>query len=257
MNSALYVGRVAHERYAPKRHAFRYGVFMAYVDLDDLPGLFDPLPMWSARHPALAWFRKRDYGTGVAAMPLAEQIRGLIRRRTGASPAGPIRLLTHLRYFGFCFNPVSFYYCFEADGETLAFVVAEVNNTPWGERHHYLLDARRRNSRQLVFEFAKDFHVSPFMPMCQRYRWRFGTPGERLQVSMANLQDGAVVFRATMQLRRRPLTATTAAVALLRFPAMTAQVFAAIYWQALRLKLKRTPFFAHPQRAAGHEEARP
>ena len=192
-------------------------------------------------------FARMTMGLGQRAESLSEEIRDRVHTETGVRPAGPVRLLTHLRYFGFCFNPVSFYYCFEADGEALSFIVAEVGNTPWGERHAYVLDARDKQAKELTFEFDKQFHVSPFMPMTQRYRWRFSSPDEALQVAMTNLEDGAPIFHAGMELHRRPMSSRWMARALLRFPVMTLTVVTAIYWQALRLWLKRTPFFAHPR----------
>ena len=99
--------------------------------------------------------------------------------RTGARPAGPIRLLTHLRYFGYSFNPVSFYYVFDATDTRVETIVAEITNTPWKERHAYVLPvagAARAGGRAWRFSFEKQFHVSPFMPMDMRYDWRFGAP---------------------------------------------------------------------------------
>jgi DUF1365 family protein len=171
-------------------------------------------------------------------------------------PAGPIRLLTHPRYFGYGFNPVSFYYCYEADGETLAAIVAEINNTPWGEQHCYVLPARASHGtadHKLRFQFGKDFHVSPFLPMDMDYDWRFAPPGDRLLVHMENWQDGEALFDATMTLERAPITAGSLAACLATYPLMTGKVAFAIYWQALRLWLKRTPFFTHPDKTgAGH-----
>jgi DUF1365 family protein len=253
MNSCLYEGIVTHDRRVPHRHRFRYRMFLVYLDLDEAPRILDQFWLWSARGAAPAWFREGDHGFGDNTVGLADEIRGRVQREAGVRPAGPVRLLTHLRYFGFCFNPVSFYYCFEADGETLAFIVAEVGNTPWGERHAYVLDARNETRKELAFEFDKRFHVSPFMSMNQRYRWRFTPPGEALSVSMANLEDEAVVFRAGMRLERRPMTSRWMARALIRFPMMTLTVVTAIYWQALRLWLKRTPFFTHPKHSPTQE----
>ncbi len=245
MNSCIYKGWVRHRRMAPTRNSFRYRMFMLYLDLAELPQLFDGKPLWSARRPALAWFRRRDY-LGPAHLPLDTAVRDLVEARTGARPAGPIRLLTHLRYFGYVMNPVSFYYCFDPDGGRVETIVAEITNTPWGERHQYVLPAGAQGAPLKRFEFDKDFHVSPFMPMEIRYHWCFNAPADRLLVNMQNYRGGQFMFDATLSLRREPASAAALLRALAGYPLMTLKVIAAIHFQALRLWLKRTPFHAHP-----------
>jgi uncharacterized protein len=137
--SAVYEGWVRHRRVRPVEHSFRYRVFMAYLDLAELPELFDRVPLWSARRAAPAWFRRSDF-LGDPELPLRDAVLDRVEELGGARPAGPVRLLANLRYLGHSFNPVSFYFCFAEDGERLAAVLAEVTNTPWGERHSYLLD---------------------------------------------------------------------------------------------------------------------
>ncbi|MGA0002419.1 MAG: DUF1365 domain-containing protein [Steroidobacteraceae bacterium] len=247
MASALYVGRVRHRRRLPRDHAFSYALFMLYLDLDDLPGVFDRVPCFSARRPALAWFRRADY-LGPANQPLDAAVRDRVEASTGERPDGPIRLLTHLRYFGYCMNPVSFYYCFAADGQTLKWIVAEINNTPWDERHAYVLpvSAAEKIGRAWAWRFGKAFHVSPFLPMDMDYDWRFDTPGEPLHVHMDSTREGLHNFDATLSMERRALTAASLNRALVSFPLITLKVATMIYWQALRLWLKRIPFHAHP-----------
>ncbi len=257
MNSAVYQGWVEHHRRVPRRHRFRYRIYLMYLDLAELPALFDGRWLWSARRPALAWFRREDH-LGDPGQPLDEAVRGLVEHETGTRPDGPVRLLTHLRYLGYCMNPVSFYYCFDAADETLQFVVAEVSNTPWGERHCYVLDCRGHPAPggRHRFEFEKRFHVSPFMPMEQRYRWTFSTPGESLDVHMDNRERGRRTFTAAMRLARRPVTGPALARVLARHPLMTAKVVGAIYWQALKLWLKGVPFHTHPKHLHPEEATR-
>ena len=237
MKSCLYVGTVRHRRFQPRAHAFRYSLFMVYLDLDELDTAFAGRWLWSARRPAVARFAREDH-LGDPALPLADEVRALVERRTGRRPAGPVRLLTHLRYLGYVFNPVSFYYCHDAAGDKVETVVAEVSNTPWGERHCYVVPTSASTEKAM--------HVSPFMPMDLRYHWRFGAPGEGLGVRMALERAGERVFDASLALVRRPITNA----ALLRFPLMTAKVIAAIHWEALRLGLKRVPFHTHPAKVS-------
>ena len=247
LSSAVYEGTVRHRRHAPHPHAFRYRMAQLYLDLDEIDGLFDRRWLWSANRRNLAEFRRSDY-LGDPAMPLAEAVRERAAAVLGRRPQGPIRLLAHLRYGGLAFNPVSFYYCYAADGIALDCIVAEITNTPWKDRHAYVLpvEAAETRGRAWSWSFAKRFHVSPFIGMERDYGWRFTAPGKDLHVHMDVMRDGEREFDATLHLRHRPLDAGSLRRVLWRYPLMTAQVVGAIHWQALRLWLKRNPVYDHP-----------
>jgi DUF1365 family protein len=220
---------------------------MMYLDLDELSTLFNRYWLWSFNRPNLAFFdRRRHYGD--PGLPLAECIRDLVQADSGQRPTGPIRLLTHMRYFGHGFNPVSFYYCFDAQDENVEYIVAEVNNTPWGQQHCYVLKENENHGslRSKRYRFDKHFHVSPFMEMEMQYDWRFSTPVDHLAVHMINIKNDAIIFDATMKLESRAISSASLARVLLTYPLMTVKVVCAIYYQALRLWLKKTPFYTHP-----------
>jgi uncharacterized protein len=253
--SAVYEGQVRHIRHLPVRHAFSYRIAQLYLDLAELDQVFEGRWFWSVGKRNVAEFRRRDY-LGPPELPLAEAVRACIERSGAPRPQGPIRLLTHLRYAGYIFNPVSFYYCFASDGTTLESVVAEITNTPWGERHAYVLPVRRaeRHAGCWRWSFDKSFHVSPFMPMDCHYAWSFDTPREELSVHMAVRHAARRTFDAALTLRRRPLDAAALRDVLMRYPLMTFKVIGAIHWQALRLWLKRSPVHDHPLKVPVHHD---
>lgn len=249
MNSCIYEGRVRHTRRKPVKHQFNYRLFMMYLDLDELPDLFRGKWLWSVSRPALARFRRRDH-LGPENKPLAECVRDLVEFESGRRPDGPVRLLTNLSYFGYCFNPVSFYFCFGTDGRSVEYIVAEVNNTPWGEQDTYVMPCTDGDVSKKSWRFrpVKKMHVSPFMPMDVEYTWAFSEPADRLSVFMADYKDGERLFDATMLMARREITGASLASVLMRHPFMTGKVIFTIYWEALRLWLKRTPVYEHPRR---------
>jgi DUF1365 family protein len=253
VNSCLYEGSVRHRRHGTPSDELRHRMFMAYLDLEELPACFDGHMLWSARRPALAWFRRADY-LGDPHTPLAQSVRDLVAERTGEMPDGPIRLLTHLRCFGHCFNPVSFYYCYDRTGEHVRAVIAHVTNTPWGERHAYVMPVEQAadhgTARLMDGRFAKALHVSPLMGMEHTYDWRLTEPGERLAVHISSQSpDGQTVFDATLALERRELSGYELTRALARYPFLTLRILSRIYGHALRLRLRGASYFPHPHDA--------
>ncbi|HTD58657.1 MAG TPA: DUF1365 domain-containing protein [Solirubrobacteraceae bacterium] len=259
--SAIYEGTVRHRRFAVRSHEFRQRLALAYLDLEELPALLGGRLLRGGA--GLARFRREDY-LGDARVPLASAVRDTVEQRGGARPSGPVRLLANLSAFGHCFNPVSFYYCMSPSGEQVDAVVAEVTNTPWGERHSYVLrrvaqagDIGRRAGggaeRQaagaeplaghtLAADLEKTLHVSPFMGMDHRYRWRMTAPAQTLSVHISSSREGRLAFDATLSLRRRELTAPSLA----RLALSTSRTLLSIYRQAAILKLKGVPVHPHP-----------
>jgi DUF1365 family protein len=246
MESALYIGTLRHRRFSPRAHEFTYPLFMPFLDIDRIPELM--LASRLTGHNRFRWasFWDEDH-FGDRRSSLRERLARDAESHGVALPPGKVFLLTHLRYLGYNFNPVSFFYCYDEAG-TLRAIMAEVNNT-FGETHNYWLasgnDASRNGNAQ-HFTFDKAFHVSPFMEMDCRYRWTFTDPGEGLVVQTNNYRNGTELFDATLKLERHDWNPAEIRRALTRFPLVTAKVIAGIHWHAIRLWMKRVPVVRHP-----------
>lgn len=239
----IYRGWVHHQRHLPTNHAFQYPLAMLMLDLDDLPSHFKRSRFWSLERFNLISFYRKDYLRSDQA-DLKKAVTELIKQRSGESFDGTVKILTHPRYLGFVFNPVSFYFCFEQ--QQLKFIVAEINNTPWNERHAYVLKVNQQQTQPWRFDFDKQFHISPFMPMDIHYHWRFSLQDDAIKINMVLLREGQRQFDATLQAQFQPMTAKTMRWLPIRYPMQTLRVITRIYWQALRLWGKHTPTFSHP-----------
>jgi len=245
MESGIYVGTLRHRRFSPARHEFTYPLFMVFLDIDQLPELMKVSPLAGYNRRNWVSFQERDH-FGDPEKTLRERLSRDARKHGVVIPRGRIFLLTHLRYLGYNFNPVSFYYCYDRE-ERLQMIMAEVNNT-FGETENYWLTSGVEHpaGENKKYRFSKTFHVSPFLQLGHEYDWTFTPPGERLITESVSYQDGQHIFDSTLILERRKWSRPELHRALIRFPWMTAKVIAAIHWQALRLLLKRVPVVSHP-----------
>lgn len=265
--SGIFKGYIRHRRFQPKSHAFSYPIFMLYLDLDELPELFAKKWYCSFTGFNLVRFKRGDFMS-----PEEPSLKKAVINKVAdsvssdlAQSISSVRALLHLRYLNIVFNPVVFYYCYDAEDQLVA-IVAEITNTPWNERHAYVLpvgDHHTGNAKYSLkgkdkhqFEFQKHFHVSPFNPMNMDYRWVFSLPDEKLFVHMNNSMQGTdnktategeiKHFDATLVMNRFDFNKNLAKT-LIQYPFMTVKVVLGIYWQALRLKLKGVPFHDHPE----------
>ena len=242
-SSSLYTGTLSHHRYGPgPARSFEYRVAMPLVFLDELGAVVRSHPLWSARLPAPVWARRADL-VGRKDRPPEDEVRDLVETATGRRPLGRVAFLGNLRTWGWLFNPISLYFCYSQAGGEVEALLAEVENTPWHERHSYVVGGPG------VHRFAKQMHVSPFMPMGCDYVLRYGAPGERMSLRLDLVQEDRTLLTAALSLSGRPLDRAAMWAYLLRYPAMAHRVSAGIYGQASRLALAGAPFFAHPDKA--------
>ncbi len=242
LRSAVYEGTLRHSRQTEVRHGFTYRVAMPLLDLAEVGEVMALHPLFSAERANVASFNRRDH-LGDAARPLDDTVRAAAAA-LGTRPAGPVAVLGHLRTFGWLFNPITCYFCYGSDDrDDVVALVAEVRNTPWHERHTYVVGPPGEH------RFAKALHVSPFLPMDQTYVLDYRAPGEELVVRLGNEEGGARVFQASLELRRRPMSRAALQRLLTAYPLASLGVSAGIYRQAFALWRAGAPFVRHPRRA--------
>ena len=247
LHSAIYEGSVFHHRLEPVDRRFSYRIAMAYLDLSEIDAVCRLHPLWSSETPNAVSFRRGDF-LGDPSIPLDTAVRDLVEERSGRRPSGPIALLAQVRTWGWLFNPISVYYCFDREGLHVETTVVEVTNTPWHQRTAYVLPGTGSHVKDKVL------HVSPFLSMDLRHRFVIGEPGERLVLGVDDLRGDAKVFAASMALERLPADRAALGRVLWRFPLMTMRVSAGIYRQALTLRLLGLPVHRHPDKAGARPE---
>lgn len=246
MKSGLYEGMITHHRHATAAtgnvaHDFRYSTLTPLLFLDELDALAAIHPRWSVRHANAAWFRRRDY-LGDPATSLATAVADAVETRSGRRPIGDIAMLGHVRLWGWLFNPLCVYYCYDETGDRVDQILLEVRNTPWHERHLYVLDGATAHHR-----FAKAMHVSPFLGMDHDYVLTWSAPGDHLSLHLGNRRGDERIFDASLSLTRREIDRATLGTLVWRRPFQTLGVSAGIYRQALSLWRKKAPYHAHPR----------
>ena len=237
------MGQVKHERAEGPAHIFKNRIMMPLLFLDEIESL-RLYPFWSGRRTAIMHWRRKDFFGGK--ISLEESVKDFVFSEAGYRPEGPVAMLGHHRTWGWLFNPLVVYYCFDASGDQLVAVVASVSNTPWGETHNYAIDTRH-GVADLPLQ-AKAMHVSPFLPMDLEYRFRLSATSEKLAFSVSILKGQSQVFRAGMNLVRRPLTRRGLAWVLLTHPFQTFRVSEGIYREAVVLAARRAKFYTHPRK---------
>ena len=246
MKSSLYFGEVRHQRKSPKKHAFSYRVFMTHLFLDELGEVFQKRWFWSLDRLNLSSFFRKDYHKPEH-HDLADAVRLTMSKQLGYEVKGPVSIITHLRTFGYCFNPVSFYYCWNEEKSKPHALMAEITNTPWHERYAKCFRWDKKDQDKSKHSFAKEFHVSPYMGMNINYDWRFLGPADKLKVDMILRENKEILFTANLNLAKKELNSANMAWALIRFPFLTFRITFGIYWHALLLRLKGCKFYPHPK----------
>jgi DUF1365 family protein len=238
--SAIYCGTVMHRRVRPKVHYLRYGVFYLLLDLDDLPAL--NLRLLGVERAAPLSFRARDHGDGSG--DLKRWVSDSLSEAQITGQLGRVTLMAFPRVFGFVFNPISVYFCYDPAGALMA-TLYEVNNT-FGGRHTYVLEAKSNASGTVRQNCAKRLYVSPFNDVSGEYRFAVRPPAEKVALSIDQRDAEGHLLQAAFAGRRHDLTDLGLLRVLVVYPLLTLKVVAGIHWEALKLWLKGVPLHKRP-----------
>lgn len=239
LESGIYSGKVFHKRSLPKIHQFEYSIYLFWLKLDELTNIEKQIKGFSVNHSGMSLvnFKRSDY-LGNANEKLDDCVRQRMSELAKESLHGDVFMLGQVRTLGMYFSPVNFYFL-RNDNQQYTHMLAEVSNTPWNERHHYLVNLDKQD------DSIKAFHVSPFNPIDMIYKWRVQQPSQTLALHLSCYQQQKQ-FEAALDMQKQPLTSRTLRNSLLAIPSMTIKTVVGIYWHALKLFLKRVPIYTHP-----------
>ncbi len=253
LEQGFLLGDIRHHRYIPKKHMFRYNMYWSLLDLDKLNENADRYRFFSNETWNLLSYRKQDF-IGAGKQQTKDSVLNFLSKETNKAFDGKVFILSHLRFLGFNFNSVSFYFCIDKQGE-LQYIISEITNTPWGERHAYLHSCEKSLSRSgcCIFNFSKNFHISPFVSMDMNYQWLFKITNSNMRIHMKvtkknkEKNDPLKVLDVTFTGKHLPLTQANISKLIFKNPFQPLKMIFGIYWQALRLWFKKVPFYSHPK----------
>jgi DUF1365 family protein len=245
LESSIYSGTVFHQRSIPKVHKFDYQIYLFWLKLSELDKLSEQVKGFSLEKSGISAvnFKRTDYlgspdiSLDDAVLSKMNELNAELNDAEVEPLTGDIFLLGQVRTFGLYFSPVNFYYLRDMQG-SYTHMLAEVSNTPWNQRHHYLVDLKTQKDSQKVF------HVSPFNPMNMQYKWNIQQPAENLRLHLSCYQKQKH-FEAAINMTKKPLNTANLRSSLLSIPSMTIKTVAGIYWQAIKLFFKRVPIYTH------------
>ncbi|NCT54714.1 DUF1365 domain-containing protein [Candidatus Falkowbacteria bacterium] len=263
MNSCIYISQLSHQRLEPKKNSFKYSIYMMYLDLDELPDLANNFSIFGYNRKNVLSFYDKDHFKFLKATSgdykiiaqehvsfeaskyinknTKERIQILVQELGFDFEIEKVFILTNLRNFGYVFNPVSFYYCYDKNG-VFRVLFSEVNNTFLDQKMYYTL-IDDENKEMFSSRQRKNYYISPFISHNNDLEWNFNIPKESFKMYINSLREGVATLKTCLDGERVEISNRRLFWIQLRYPLMTLRIIVLIHYQALKLFLKKIQYF--------------